>query len=47
MRAEIIKHLFANVPAEHSSDQEISQKADALFAHIYTMAEGGALTTIH
>ena len=47
MRAEIIKHLFANMPGDRYSDEEISQKADALFAHIYTSGDGSASATIH
>ena len=47
VRAEIIKHLFANMPGERYSEEEISQRADALFAHVYTMADGGVSATIH
>lgn len=47
VRAEIIKHLFANMPGDRYSDDEISQKADVLFAHIYTTLDAGASVTTH
>lgn len=47
VRAEIIKHLFANMPGDRYSDEEISQKADALFSHIYTAGDGGGSPTVH
>lgn len=43
VKAEIIKHLFANMPPDVYDADEINQKASALFAHIYTagFGEGG------
>lgn len=41
VKAEIIKHLFANLPDEAYDADEINLKASAVFAHIYTM--GSAL----
>ena len=36
MKAEIIKHLFANLPSGAYDADEINLKANAVFAHIYT-----------
>ncbi len=47
VHAEIIKHLFSHMPADRYSADEISQKADALFAHIYVTGDGGPSMTVH
>ena len=40
VKAEIIKHLFANLPSDVYDADEISLKANVLFAHIYTAGLG-------
>ncbi|QMV73525.1 type I restriction endonuclease subunit R [Comamonas piscis] len=43
VKAEIIKHLWANLPGGAYEAEEIDAKAGALFAHIFTTSgEGGA-----
>ena len=46
VRAEIMKHLFAHLPVGAYDDDEINQKVDAVFAHIYTagLGEGPQMT---
>jgi len=41
VKEEIIKHLFANLPPGAYDADEISQKADAVFVHLYTAGLGG------
>ncbi len=43
--AEIIKHLYAHLPAGVFDDDEIGLKAGAVFAHLYTSGfpEGGRI----
>lgn len=36
VKAEIIKHLFANLPSGAYGDDEINLKAGAVFAHVFT-----------
>ncbi len=40
VRAEIIKHLFVNLPGSGYADHEISLKADMIFAHLYQTGIG-------
>lgn len=47
VRAEIIKHLFANLPAGAYDANEINLKASAVFAHIYTTDLGGGAQGYH
>ena len=47
MKAEIIKHLFANLPASAYSPDEINVKAGALFAHIYSAGACGGSSAYH
>ncbi|MBW6486727.1 MAG: type I restriction endonuclease subunit R [Syntrophobacterales bacterium] len=35
VKAEIIKHLYINLPGEDYTEQEIADKADIVFAHLY------------
>jgi type I restriction enzyme, R subunit len=43
VQAEIIKHLFVNLPGGIYSDHEISARADAVFAHLFqTGIEAGS-----
>ena len=47
VKAEIIKHLFAHLPSGVYDADEISLKASAVFAHIYTAGIGGDSTVFH
>jgi hypothetical protein len=37
---EIVKHLFINLPGEGYTEQEIAEKADIVFAHLYDTGLG-------
>lgn len=47
VKAEIIKHLFANLPAGAYDADEINLKAGAVFAHIYSAGMGGGARVLH
>jgi type I restriction enzyme R subunit len=47
VKAEIIKHLFAYLPSAVYDADEISLKANVLFAHIYTAGLGGGAQVYH
>lgn len=47
VKAEIIKHLFANMPPGAFDADEISVKANAVFAHIYTAGLGDGERVYH
>lgn len=47
VKAEIIKHLFANLPADAYDADEINLKAGALFAHIYSTGFGEEVRRYH
>ncbi|MFN7864217.1 MAG: type I restriction endonuclease subunit R [Curvibacter sp.] len=47
MKAEIIKHLFANLPSTAYDPEEINLKAGAVFAHIYSAGLGSGAPVIH
>jgi type I restriction enzyme, R subunit len=47
MKAEIIKHLFANLPTPAYDPEEINLKAGAVFAHIYSAGLGGDAQVVH
>ncbi len=47
LRAEIIKHLFAQLPPEAYDADEIKLKANAVFAHIYTAGLGEGARVRH
>jgi type I restriction enzyme R subunit len=47
VKAEIIKHLFVHLPSGAYDVDEISLKADALFAHIYTAGLGEGARAYH
>lgn len=47
VKAEIIKHLFANLPSGAYDADEIELKAGALFAHIYTSDIGRGARLYH
>lgn len=47
MKAEIIKHLFANLPTPAYHPEEINLKAGAVFAHIYSAGLGGDAQVVH
>jgi type I restriction enzyme R subunit len=47
VKAEIIKHLFANLPAGAYDADEINLKAGAVFAHIYTAGLSGGARMLH
>ena len=47
VKAEIIKHLFVHLPSGAYDVEEISLKADALFAHIYTAGLGEGARAYH
>lgn len=47
VKAEIIKHLFANMPPGAYDADEISVKANAVFAHIYTAGLGDGARVYH
>ncbi|NQE49429.1 type I restriction endonuclease subunit R [Herbaspirillum rubrisubalbicans] len=47
MRAEIIKHLYAHLPAGTYDPDEIAMKAGAVFAHIYSAGLGDDAQVIH
>lgn len=47
VKAEIIKHLFANLPSAVYDADEISLKANVLFAHIYTAGLGEGSRVYH
>ena len=40
VKAEIVKHLWANLPDNGYDDDEIDLKANAVFAHLFTAAGG-------
>jgi type I restriction enzyme R subunit len=42
VRAEIIKHLFVNLPGTGYSEHEISERADMVFAHLYQPGIGAS-----
>ncbi|WP_295388863.1 HsdR family type I site-specific deoxyribonuclease [uncultured Thiodictyon sp.] len=47
VQAEIIKHLFANLPAAAYDADEIDLKANAVFAHLYTAGLAGETRVYH
>ena len=47
MKAEIIKHLYAHLPASAYDPDEINIKAGAVFAHIYSAGLGGGTPVYH
>ena len=47
VKAEIIKHLFTNMPSGVYDADEISVKANAVFAHIYTAGLGDGARVYH
>ena len=47
MKAEIIKHLFANLPSPAYDPDEINVKAGAVFAHIYSAGLGSGAQVVH
>jgi type I restriction enzyme R subunit len=47
VKAEIIKHLFANLPDNAYDAEEITVKASAVFAHIYTASGKSGATVYH
>lgn len=47
VKAEIIKHLWENLPDGAFGDDEIALKADAVFAHIFTAHAGGTMPVYH
>lgn len=47
VKAEIIKHLFANMPSGVYDADEISVKTNAVFAHIYTAGLGDGVQVYH
>ncbi|MBU3694105.1 MAG: type I restriction endonuclease subunit R [Rhodocyclaceae bacterium] len=47
MKAEIIKHLFANLPSPAYDPEEINLKAGAVFAHIYSTGLGSGAPVVH
>ena len=47
VKAEIIKHLFANLPAGAYDADEINLKAGAVFAHIYSAGLGEGARVYH
>lgn len=47
VKAEIIKHLFANLPDGAYGDDEINLKASAVFTHIYVTAGGAGAAVYH
>lgn len=47
MKAEIIKHLFAHLPASAYNSDEINVKAGAIFTHIYSAGANGSSATYH
>lgn len=47
MKAEIIKHLFANLPPSAYAPDEISAKAGEVFAHLFTAGVDGSGTVYH
>jgi type I restriction enzyme R subunit len=47
MKAEIIKHLFANLPSPAYDPDEINVKAGAVFAHIYSAGLGSGAHVVH
>lgn len=47
MKAEIIKHLFANLPSPAYDPDKINVKAGAVFAHIYSAGLGGGAQVVH
>lgn len=47
VKAEIIKHLFAHLPSGAYDADEISLKANAVFAHIYTAGFGEGAKAYH
>ncbi len=47
VKAEIIKHLFANLPDDAYDAEEINLKAGAVFAHIYMAAGSTTATAYH
>jgi type I restriction enzyme R subunit len=47
MKAEIIKHLYAHLPANAYDPDEINVKAGAVFAHIYSAGLGGGAPVYH
>lgn len=47
VRAEIIKHLFANLPAGAYDEEEINLRAGAVFTHLYTATVGEGPRVYH
>lgn len=47
VQSEIIKHLFINLPGNLYDADEISLKASALFAHLYTAGPGEGVRVLH
>lgn len=47
VKLEIAKHLFSNLPPSSYDAEEISEKAAAIFAHLYTASFGQEAMTIH
>lgn len=47
VKAEIIKHLFAGLPADTYNADEINLKAGAVFTHIHTSGLGDSARVYH
>lgn len=47
IKAEIIKHLYSNMPPDAYDPEEISLKANAIFAHFYTAGIGDGDRVYH
>lgn len=47
VKAEIIKHLWANLPDGAYNADEINLKAGAVFAHVFTASGGSGATVYH
>jgi len=47
VRAEIIKHLFVNLPGVGYTENEISSRADMIFSHLYQTGIGAAETPVY
>lgn len=47
MKAEIIKHLYAHLPANSYNSDEMNVKAGAVFSHIYSAGLVGGAPMYH
>ena len=47
VRAEIIKHLFVNLPGTGYNEHEISARADMVFAHLYHPGIGASRSPLY